>query len=332
MARVKVCAMAPECEAYIKAVKPTVRFAEKTYFQAATNLFVGIGKIAVLNAKNTFDNGKIAQSFATAVLDLERNEEDLSRELSFLNEAQINELKLPFSQKNIDIVNMAIFQTNLVRKKELLARVGMALEHARPLPQPEVQFSEPPLPPPSPLSSPVKLEKVKTPRLPGTMMNRIRGQKSVYPEPACRQAHFSENGCALTTADFTAQQMNIHLKEHMPYQDYVEFFVQKFDKCSETEAALILAQVNLWPLLYLYEMLPSRHHKGLEECIVSKYQGLVDNTEKSAAFQRHEFKAYLTVYFRKGDPCINGRYGSLLSVIEEAEVEQIRKARVLSDI
>ena len=316
------CAMVPECAAYIETVRPTVRFAEKTRFQAATNLFEGIGKIALLSAKSAFDNGKIAQRFAEATRDVAGDVEDLSRELSFLNEAQSSELKLPFSQRNLDIVNMAIFQTSLVKKKELLARVGMTLERKRPMPPPQVQPPGAPLPP----LSPVKLEKVKTPRIPGTVMNLIREPKGVYPEPARRQAHVSENGCTLTTVDFTAQQINGHLKEHMPYRDYVEFFAGKFDKCKDIEVALILPQLNLWPLLYLYEVLPSRHHKGLEECVVSKYQGLVDNTEKSAEFQRNEFKAYLTVYFRKGDPSINGRYGSLLGVIEEAEVEQIRNA------
>ncbi len=317
----RVQPISPACIAYIEGIKPTVQFAEKSYVQTAKNMLFGIGKVALLNAKNACDNEKVARSFEATVSDGQGGEEDLSRELSFLNEAQISVLRLPFTERNLNIVNMAIFQTNLAKKKEALARIAIALKKQEPTAVLDLVKESAAVEAPAPEPEPITV-----PEIPKAAMREVKTWRT----PTERKEHVSSNPACITVGKLLAKEFREHLvvlSGSMPYYNHVKELANLLDhqrgEKGESRVRKLFMALDLTQMLYLYEVM--KEHLGLmKEMWVDSYMAMQPTDACTSEQMKNIFRAYLER--NKNDRAVNGRYIDLLAAVEEAELKALREA------
>lgn len=126
MARVELT-LPQSCVDYIAEIEPQVHFKPLSILESATTFLGKLGNVAWLNVSNACNVVSMAKRFEHEMANIDKDREELSYELSFLSEATISKLEIPVSQRNLDIVNMAILLTLCAHKQIALINHARAL-------------------------------------------------------------------------------------------------------------------------------------------------------------------------------------------------------------
>src|SRR5947209_6720187 len=100
--------LSPDQAAYVAEIQPAVQLRPHQNSMVAVLHFFGkLANVVWLNSSNACNNVKVAERFAYEMGNMAKDVQELAYELSFLSEATISELRIPYSSRNLDIVNMA---------------------------------------------------------------------------------------------------------------------------------------------------------------------------------------------------------------------------------
>lgn len=288
---------------------------QRTVLQEAVQFFKRFWRVICIKFECGFCPQKIARVFTQRIANLHENTEDISYDMSFFSGHQLHIIgeHPPISRRALGIVQKAIFQTQLLYKQEILAHAAMDIEAKLPSPLTPAEIID--------------------------INNNAEEIVGAMRSPSQRQSYGVNSLSAQALETLTAANINHFLDlADIPEMRQVRLIADALNMWSTqnerdiTALQDILRDVNIMPLLYLYETMNDEKRRLIEPFIVHSYMEELGPDDsnlspqemmKQIALEQRIFKKYLERH--KRNRVIDNCYTTLLAAIRRAEQTQVAR-------